>query len=347
VAFYVPLLEYPQFSKEELATLDSAFTRAIEQLERESNQLSDLISQCEEIEDQDEIAQLISEAGRENEETLEELQQVLERVEKVSTKVGASASKLEEVRSTTQIDKLRSQTLLFSEKLSSLIQTFEMLRPVAEDQELLRKYSGTKHAPGLSILRWSMIQECLIGIPKLALDRDERSLSARNLIAKLLAPEAKEGRAVLKKEFAVPIKRGSVPGEPTLENSRDWEEVWKEEEKREIEKLGIEFDQHLKQLCKGRAWFESNRKKFTDIRNKNLAHFETSKVGTDYVLTPVSGPDWSTLENAVNRLIELAELLLLVLHQKDGSFPQLRELAKRDAFNFWQNPPSHQPQGEP
>ena len=38
------------------------------------------------------------------------------------------------MNSVKQIGKLRSQTLLFSESLRSLLQTFEMLRPAAENQ---------------------------------------------------------------------------------------------------------------------------------------------------------------------------------------------------------------------
>jgi chromosome segregation ATPase len=87
-----------ELSKQELATLDSALGRALEQLEHESDQLSELIAQCEEMDDQTQIAQLISEAGRDNEETLEELQRALKRIESVSTEIGALAGKLEEIR---------------------------------------------------------------------------------------------------------------------------------------------------------------------------------------------------------------------------------------------------------
>ena len=71
---------------------------------------------------------------------------------------------------TKQIEKLQGHAWLFSEQVRSLIQTFEMLRPVAKDAELLKRYSGTDRARGLTVIRWSMIQECLIEIPKLVFD---------------------------------------------------------------------------------------------------------------------------------------------------------------------------------
>jgi hypothetical protein len=235
-----------------------------------------------------------------------------------------------------QIEKLRGHALLFSENLRSLIQTFEMLQPVAEDQVLLRQYSGTKRAHGLLVVRWSMIQECLIGITKLAFDRQPNNPSARNLITGLLAPEAKELREALKADFAVPIKPGPPLEERTLEQLQDWEELWKEEEKREAEELEADFEEHLKSLCERWLWFENHRVDFKNTRDKKLAHLDTSKVGSDYVLTPVSGPDWKTVKEAIDRLVELAELLLTILHRLDESFDQFRELAKRDASGFWQ-----------
>ena len=85
----------------------------------------------------------------------------------------------------------------------------------------------------------------------------------------------------------------------------------------------------------GWLWFENHQTEFKKIRDKQLAHLDTSKAGSDYVLTPVSGPDWKTVKEAIDRLVELAKLLLTVLHRLDESFDQFRESAKRDASGFW------------
>jgi hypothetical protein len=47
-----------------------------------------------------------------------------------------------------QIEKLRGRALLFSENLRSLIQTFEMLQPVAEDQVVLAQPADRRDQPG-------------------------------------------------------------------------------------------------------------------------------------------------------------------------------------------------------
>jgi len=78
-----------------------------------------------------------------------------------------------------QIEKLKGHALIFSEELRSLIQSFEMLFPMAEDHELLHKISGAKRARGFSVNRWSLIQECIIGITKLAYDAGPQNPIAR------------------------------------------------------------------------------------------------------------------------------------------------------------------------
>jgi AbiU2 len=180
-----------------------------------------------------------------------------------------------------------------------------------------------------------MIQECLIGIAKLAFDQGPNNPSARNLITKLLASEAKELRETLEAEFAIPIKPALSLRERTAEQQREWEEHWKEIEILEVEELNADFEKNIASLCEQWFWFESWRAEFKGIRDRQLAHLDTSKVGSDYVITPVKGPDWKTVKEAINRLVEIAKLLLTILHRKDESFGQFRELAERDANDFW------------
>jgi hypothetical protein len=53
----------------------------------------------------------------------------------------------------------------------------------------------------------------------------------------------------------------------------------------------------------------------------------------------VADPEWGVIKEAVQRLIEMAELLLNVLHRKDESFGQFSKLARRDADDFWKIKP--------
>jgi AbiU2 len=235
-----------------------------------------------------------------------------------------------------QIEKLKGHVLLFSEGVRSLVQTFAMLRPVAEDAELLKRYSGTDRARGLTVIRWSMIQECLIEITKLAYDDGQKNPSARNLGSCLLGSE--KIKEALKAKFVVPIRPArALVGEQGIEEDLAFErEFEKEIEALETKELETCFEDYLKEINRGLAWFEERRDKFKTIRDKQLAHLETSKIGPDYVITPVTGPDWKTVKDAVCHLVELAEFLLTVVHRKDESFPQFRDLAKRDADLFWE-----------
>jgi hypothetical protein len=110
--------------------------------------------------------------------------------------------------------KLKGHVLIFSEELRSLIQSFELLSLAAEDQKLLKKISGTNRARGFSVNRWSPIQECIIGITKLAYDAGPQNPTAARLIENILDPHADGLREKLKARFAVPIKPGLVPGRP-------------------------------------------------------------------------------------------------------------------------------------
>jgi hypothetical protein len=89
-----------------------------------------------------------------------------------------------------QIGKLKGHVLIFSEELRSLIQSFELLFLMAEDQALLQKISGTKRARGFSVNRWSLIQECIIGITKLTYDQGSQNPTAGRLIEIIIDPHA-------------------------------------------------------------------------------------------------------------------------------------------------------------
>ena len=137
-----------------------------------------------------------------------------------------------------QIDKLKGHVLIFSDEFRNLILGFQMLAPVAEDQELLKKFSGTKQAHGLQIVRGSLIQECIIGITKLTYDSGSNNPTAGRLIeSSLNLPPAT--LAQLKDAFSVPIK-------PALASNRPLTDAdvlfWQEIEKMDIQELRLAFD---------------------------------------------------------------------------------------------------------
>jgi len=133
-----------------------------------------------------------------------------------------------------QIEKLKGHVLIFSEELRALLQSFELLFLAAEDHKLLKNVTGTKRARGFSVLRWSLIQECIIGITKTAYDSGPRNPTAGTLIEALLDPETEELREKLEAFFAVPIKPGLTPGRPP---SKEDLAIGQEIERQEVEEL--------------------------------------------------------------------------------------------------------------
>jgi hypothetical protein len=53
--------------------------------------------------------------------------------------------------------KLKGHVLIFSQECRDLIESLEILVPVAQDRELLKRFSETKRVPGLGVVRWSLV----------------------------------------------------------------------------------------------------------------------------------------------------------------------------------------------
>jgi hypothetical protein len=233
-----------------------------------------------------------------------------------------------------QIDKLKGHVLIFSDEFRSLILGFEMLVPVAEDQEVLKRFSGTKRANGLEIVRWSLIQECIIGITKLAYDAEPQNPTAGRLIGTILSlPSSTLNK--LKDTFSVPIKAVLASDRPPTEADL---RVGQEMEKMDVPGLRHSFDQYLVELEKEREWFSEHQEAFKKLRDKRFAHLDVKLVGQEYKIAEVQGPDWKTVKEAVAHLINVAEILLTILRKEDQGFDQAVEIARQIAADFWEIP---------
>ena len=96
------------------------------------------------------------------------------------------------------------------------------------------------------------------------------------------------------------------------------------------------FDRYLPQLEKQWQWFSQHEKAFKNLRDKRFAHIDVSLIDQEYKLREVEPPTWKTVKDAVERLILVAEILLTILHQKDESFEQIVEIARKAAVDFWE-----------
>ena len=231
-----------------------------------------------------------------------------------------------------QLKKLKGHVLIFSEEFRALILSFEMLSPVAENQELLNRFSQTERANGLQIVRWSLIQECIIGITKLAYDPGPQNPTAWTLIETILnLPLAT--REQLKDAFAVPIKAFLASDRSPTEADLL---VGQEMEKMDVQALRQSFDQYLSEVKKEREWFNQHKEAFKQLRDKRFAHLDAGLVGQEYKLFEAKGPDWKTVKEAVSRLINVAEILLTILHKEDQGFDQAVEIARQIAADFWE-----------
>jgi hypothetical protein len=144
-----------------------------------------------------------------------------------------------------RLAKLKGHAIIFSREFRDIIENFEMLAPVAENRELPKNLSETKRKPGIGIVRWSLVQTCIIGITKLAYDQASQNPSVRNLIEDILDPPSQTLRDKLKYAFSIAIKPALIPGDtPTEEVSAFWKEI----ERIEVQELQQDFDRYLPQL---------------------------------------------------------------------------------------------------
>jgi hypothetical protein len=232
-----------------------------------------------------------------------------------------------------RIAKLKGHVLIFSQECRDLIESFETLVPVAQDRELLKRFSKTKRVHGLGVVRWSLVRTCIIGITKLAYDDGSQNPTAGKLIEAITDPRSQPLRDKLKDAFSIPIKPASTP-----ENSWVEEDLaaWKEIEKIEVQELRQAFDQYLQELEKQWKWFRQHQEAFRELRDKRFAHIDVNLINQEYKLSEVEPPSWYTMKEAVGRLIQVAEILLTILHQKDESFEQAVKIARQIAADFWE-----------
>lgn len=74
------------------------------------------------------------------------------------------------------------------------------------------------------------------------------------------------------------------------------------------------FDQYLPELEKQWIWFRQHQKAFKELRDKRFAHVDASLINKEYKLFEVEPPTWNTMKQAVERLIQVTEILLTILH---------------------------------
>jgi hypothetical protein len=133
-----------------------------------------------------------------------------------------------------RLAKLKGHAIIFSREFRDIIENFEMLAPVAENRELPKNLSETKRKPGIGIVRWSLVQTCIIGITKLAYDKCPRNPTVRNLVAAIVGPPSQSLRDKLKDAFSIAIKAAPVPGDTRTEEDVA---VWNEIEKLEVQEF--------------------------------------------------------------------------------------------------------------
>jgi hypothetical protein len=175
-----------------------------------------------------------------------------------------------------QVEKLKGHSLILSQEFRDLIETFSMLFPMNENQDLICRVSKTKQARGFEVLRWNLVQQCIIGVNKLVYDNKPQNPTAGNLIEAILsAPQGMRDK--LKAVFSVPIKSAPLIYR-SEEEEKEQAAVWEEIEKIEMRELQQIFDAYLPKLDQEWEWFNERKQIFKDLRDKRFAHIDVMLV---------------------------------------------------------------------
>ena len=231
-----------------------------------------------------------------------------------------------------QIRKYKGHVKILAEELRALIESFELLRPIAEDPKLLKRFRSNEGSRGLRAIRRDLIFFCVLGITKLVYDKQTKSPTVNVLIGALLEPKHDPIRSRLKDVFSVPIPFSHRPDQP-LPNKED--ELRMKQKRQDVRELSETFDRYLSELQNHRDWFDSHEREFKELRDERIAHLEAHFFANKYELSRASGPTWGVMKQAIERLVTAVELLLEMLHGRDEGFDHHLKLVRENADAFW------------
>jgi hypothetical protein len=207
-----------------------------------------------------------------------------------------------------------------------------MLEPILFDEATIGRWGSGKRAHGLRLLTTTLVQSCVLGIAKIALDKDERTPSISKLVAALADERMVDG---LREEFAIWHLA------PTTGDDAEVIALLQKMERREEEERRAQFNRHLAELLAG--WSELSAsaplKSFGIMRNKLVAHSEIWHDGEKYRPVDITslGLKFADLRTVITSLQRLIDLINLIYRNASFDFEMLDKQLNEAKNQFWQS----------
>ena len=208
--------------------------------------------------------------------------------------------------------------------------TYAMLDPILFDRVVIDRWGSGKKGPGLQILINALLQACVLGIAKIALDDDPRTPSISKLVAALedsgLAAELRHAYAVWR-----------LP--PTDEDRPEVRAILKKMEQDEEQKRREQFDELVGKMRTGWDQLRDSPSLagFSKMRDKLIAHSELWHDGKTYRPLDVAslGLKFGDLREVITRLETLVDQINLIYRNSSFAFDALDEQLTATKNHFW------------
>jgi len=229
----------------------------------------------------------------------------------------------------------------------ALVASFQILKPLMGDDQLVERLRSAGKYPGASIVAKALFNTCILDCHTLLRDGSETNPSIRTLVRPFLHRNRPRNAAFLDRLATLfsqrPIYWPEASGEPW---PPELIQAWKDRHDQENEPRRREFWEKIDALVLDWGQLQSPSKQLVDVRNQWIAHNEVERDPATRNFRPPDLPTigalYAALEAVVPVIIRSVTHLALVLTNTDIGPEEFERLMKEQSDIFWETLPSNQ-----
>jgi hypothetical protein len=246
-----------------------------------------------------------------------------------------------------QIQKLRELFDHLDERYMALIASFQMLKPLMADDQLVERLRSAGKYPGASIVAKALFNTCILDCHTLLKDGSETNPSVLTLVRPFLRGNRPKNADFLERLTTVysdwPIYWPETLGEPW---PPELIQAWKDRHNQENEARRREFWETIDALALDWGQLQRASEQLVDVRHQWIAHHEVERDPATQNFRPPDLPTigalYATLEEMVPVIVRSVAHLALVLRSTDIGPEEFERLMKHQADIFWETQPQNQ-----